>query len=48
MSNPDQFAPHHAPHGDPTNKTDVHTVPGGHVDPFAAPAELVQILLRLS
>jgi pimeloyl-ACP methyl ester carboxylesterase len=32
----------------PQNKTDVHTVAGGHVDPFAAPAELAQILLRLS
>lgn len=32
----------------PKNKTDVHSVPGGHVDPFAAPSQLVKILLKLS
>jgi len=31
----------------PQNKTAVHSVPGGHVDPFASPAALVQILMRL-
>jgi pimeloyl-ACP methyl ester carboxylesterase len=31
----------------PDNKTDVHSVPGGHVDPFASPAALVRILRAL-
>ena len=31
----------------PRNRTDVHTVRGGHLDPFAAPAPLVDILRRL-
>lgn len=31
----------------PRNRTDVHTVRGGHLDPFAAPGPLVAILRRL-
>lgn len=32
----------------PRNPTDVHSVPGGHIDPFASPAALVGILEALS